>query len=117
MPRPEPLPWPFEAVVDSRQRRSGWVTLHSHVRSPDRMELFARLRRSGTRFLGMTSDGTFPAAPEPGSWEPLDYGAICEAWAHCFRDPGLLPGVPRDLLCRSDFTDAGLVGDTSLTGS
>lgn len=101
----EMLRWPLSYVTDSRQHGTGWAVIHAPVVSPSRYEQFAVLRRAGFRFIGMTSDGTFPR--DTGA-ESLDYGAICEAWCHCFREPDrYLPrDAPRALISHSDFTDS-----------
>jgi len=69
------------------------------------------------RMIGFTHFGPFPLyheaydglaqgdSPQQG-WERPEVRA-CEAWAHCFRDPGayLPPGTPRMLVSGSDFVD------------
>ncbi len=130
--------WPFAPICDSKGNPTRWVALHARVRSPQRMETLAGLLRSGLRLVGMTSDGFFPALDQgqpdpdrasaqprqrrsrdavdlgPSDADPLDYGALCEAWCHCFRDPERwLPPTPRALLSESDFTDYVAVGDAA----
>ena len=96
--------WPFSLVVDELGRSVGWAVVHSRILSPGRQDQFADLRRSGYRFVGMTSDAGFPLE---GADDPLDYAMLCEAWCHCFRDPDayLPPTSPRALISESDFTD------------
>lgn len=107
--------WPLAFVVDSHDRSVGWAVVHSRVVSPARQAQLADLRRAGFRFLGMTSDGSFPAG---GDRDPIDYGALCEAWCHCFRDPDrYLPrDAPRALLSVSDFTDERRVSREASAG-
>jgi hypothetical protein len=96
--------WPFRFVVDARGRSVGWVAVNARVVTPERHEELALLRHMGYRFLGVSSDGTFPLGTES---DALDYGALCEAWCHCFREPDRhLPlHLPRALISESDFTD------------
>ncbi|MET9444158.1 hypothetical protein [Streptomyces sp. NPDC006610] len=88
-PRGGVLPW---VLV-----RAPVVTRAHHVRLGD-------LVREGCRFAGVTSYLGFPGE---GFRDERDYGLLCEAWLHCFRDPDrFLPGDgPRRLVSESDFTD------------
>ncbi|WP_428265314.1 hypothetical protein [Haliangium sp.] len=90
--------------MDTRGAGVGWAVVHARVVSPERQEQLAALRRAGVRFIGMTSDMCFPDLDE---FDPLDYGALCEGWCHCFREPDrhLPPDPPRALISASDFTD------------
>lgn len=96
--------WPLRFVVDSRGESVRWAIIGSRIVSPSRQAQLAELRRAGFRFVGMSSDGVFPADT---AHDPLDYSMLCEAWCHCFRDADnyVPPGVPRALLSLSDFTD------------
>lgn len=96
--------WPFQWIVDRKGASCGWALVHSRIVSRDRQAQLAELRHAGVRFLGMSSDGTFPL---PAPDDPLDYGMLCEGWCHCFRDPDAMlpPGSPRTLISGSDFTD------------
>src|SRR5262245_43444280 len=96
--------WPFVFVVDSRSASIGWAVVNARIVTRERQAQLAELRRAGFRFVGMSSDTTFPRVDRI---DPLDYCALCEAWCHCFRDPAryLPPGLPRALLSASDFTD------------
>jgi glycosyltransferase involved in cell wall biosynthesis len=84
-----PLPWAFVTAP---------ITTRSH-----HAEL-AQLARAGYRFGGMPGYMSFPRSE---GWDARDYGALCEAWCHCFREPDqFLPnGAPRALISYSDFTD------------
>ncbi|TMQ04287.1 MAG: glycosyltransferase [Deltaproteobacteria bacterium] len=96
--------WPFLLVVDVRGRPTGWAALNGPIVTMPQQQQLAELRYAGYRLVGFSSYLTFPVA-EPG--DPLEYGAICEAWCHCFRTPAqYLPADrPRLLLSVSDFTD------------
>lgn len=96
--------WPFAFVVGSRGESVGWAVVNAPIVSPERQTQLADLRNAGFRFLGMSSDVTFPRLAKP---DPLDYSCLCEAWCHCFRHPNryLPTGSPRALLSASDFTD------------
>ncbi|WP_307168171.1 hypothetical protein [Streptomyces sp. B3I7] len=91
MTRPcgEVLPW---VVV-----RAPVVTRAQHVR-------LNQLAAEGCRFAGATSCLGFPGA---GFRDERDYGLLCEAWLHCFRDPDrfLPPNGSRARVSESDFTD------------
>ncbi len=107
--------WPFLFIVDSNYASTGWVLLNAPIVTYSRQEQFADLRRYGFRFVGMSSDGTFP---QVGNNETLDYGAVCEAWCHCFREPDryLPKGAPRALISISDFTDYRHVSPEAVSG-
>lgn len=96
--------WPFSFVVDPGGASVGWAVVNAPVVTPSRQEQLACLRRSGFRFVGMASDGEFPRLASAG---PIDYDSLCEAWCHCFRDPGpyIPKGRPTALISASDFTD------------
>ena len=100
--------WPFNFVTDSAGRDTGWLVLHAPIQSPSRFNLYAEYRRRGFGFIGMTSFMTFPDGYQSGA---LDYTAICQGWAHCFRHPEKLlpPGQPRILLSLSDFIDPAMI--------
>ncbi|MDQ0784790.1 glycosyltransferase involved in cell wall biosynthesis [Streptomyces sp. B3I8] len=85
----EVLPW---VVV-----RAPVVTRAQHVR-------LNQLAAEGCRFAGATSCLGFPGA---GFRDERDYGLLCEAWLHCFRDPDrfLPPNGSRARVSESDFTD------------
>jgi hypothetical protein len=97
--------WPIQRVLTDAGEATGWAIVHAPVQSPQRMQLLAELRRDGTRFVGMSSDTTFPQSEVRG---PIDYTSLCEAWCHCSRTPEeFLPaGMPRIRLSLSDFVDA-----------
>jgi hypothetical protein len=96
--------WPFLFVVNARGESVRWAVVGSRLVSPSRQAQLVELRRSGFRFLGMTSDGAFPLDAQD---DPLDYLSLCEAWCHCFReaDAAFPETVPRISLSLSDFTD------------
>jgi hypothetical protein len=100
--------WPFMFVTDAYGFGTGWVMLHAPIQSPSRKSLFADYRRRGLGFIGMTSFMTFPAGHASSE---LDYTAVCQGWAHCFREPDrYLPHhQPRLLLSLSDFVDPARV--------
>ncbi|MGW1171573.1 hypothetical protein [Streptomyces sp. NPDC002550] len=77
--------------------RAPLVTRWDHVR-------LAQLADDGCRFAGVTSHLGFPG---DGYRDERDYGALCEAWLHCFREPDryLPPTGQRLLVSESDFTD------------
>jgi hypothetical protein len=102
--------WPFNSLLDSRGLPTGWELVHSRVITFDQQELLAELRREGHRFVGMSSDGSFPLADraDPAqAADAIDYGEMCEAWCHCFRDPEryVPTNLPRALISDSDFVD------------
>ncbi len=96
--------WPFMFVTDKDGIRTQWVVLHAPIQSQSRMDMYSEYRQQGLRFIGMTSFMTFPADQNTAS---LDYHSICEAWAHCFREPSnyLPENRPQVLLPFSDFID------------
>ncbi|MEU3689964.1 hypothetical protein [Streptomyces narbonensis] len=89
--------WPGGEVLPWVVVRAPVVTRAQHVR----LNEFAD---EGCRFVGATSYLGFPGA---GFRDERDYGLLCEAWLHCFRDPDrfLPPNGPRALVSESDFTD------------
>jgi glycosyltransferase involved in cell wall biosynthesis len=98
------LTWPFTLVHAADGADTGWALINGPIMSFAQQEEFARLRRAGYRFAGMSSYMTFPKLDDG---DPLDYQALCEAWCHCFREPHrFLNGqIPRALISASDFTD------------
>jgi hypothetical protein len=78
------------------------------------MRLLGDLLGEGTRFVGMSSDTTFPRSE---SEDPLDYTLLCEAWCHCWRAPEeFLPNaMPRIRLSLSDFVDTQEIARLSRT--
>jgi len=98
------LSWPFAHVHAGGGAPTGWALINGPIISLAQQEEFARLRRSGHRFAGMSSYLTFPQLNEG---DPLDYQDVCEAWCHCFREPHrfLRAGLPRALISASDFID------------
>lgn len=109
---PVRVKWPISAVLDVRDEETGWAVVHSRIVSPERHALLAELRRANYRFIGMASDGLFPA---DATTNGLDYGMLCEGWCHCFRDPDgyLPPGTPRALISDSDFADVARLTDVA----
>ncbi|MCW3818994.1 glycosyltransferase [Micromonospora sp. DR5-3] len=106
---------PFLRVTDPRGRPLRWVLVRAPVvRRIDAARL-ADLADQGCRFAGMTSYLGFPGA---GHRDERDYGAFCEAWFHCFREPDrhLPPVGPRALLSESDFVDPRVVDPGRLAG-
>lgn len=95
--------WPFFLLTDERGAHLGWACVSGPVR-PDHEPLFQRIA-ARHRLLGFTSMSTFPDWRDPD--DPRDWGALCEAWCHCFRAPEAhLPASrPRTLLAYSDFLD------------
>lgn len=98
------LCWPFDAICKRGGGASAWYMLHGPLQTASQQARFAELRRSGARFVGMSSYLDFPRAQAGGA---IDYEAVCEAWCHCFRQPdAYLPqAAPRALISVSDFTD------------
>ena len=98
------LMWPFNLVLDSQSKETGWVLLNGPIVRPKQHEQFAALRRASYRFCGMSSYLTFP---QRQTGDALDYETVCEAWCHCFREPErfLTTSIPRSLISISDFTD------------
>jgi glycosyltransferase involved in cell wall biosynthesis len=74
------------------------------MRTPEDALTLARLRDQ-CPLIGFTSYMDFPAGREPG--DELDYGGMCVAWCHCFREPErYLPHGTRWLrLTHADFLD------------
>jgi hypothetical protein len=100
--------WPFQLVLDMGGRPIGWSLINGPIVTEAQQARFAELRRAGYRFAGMSSYMTFPLLnPADSHADCLDYGAICEVWCHCFREPDrfLSTAVPRELISVSDFTD------------
>jgi hypothetical protein len=95
---------PFQFILDAQYRQTGWALVHGPVVTRAQQQQFVELRRDGYRFVGMSSYLTFPHGYDVG---PLDYEMACDAWCHCFRDPGrfLSANVPRALISVSDFAD------------
>jgi hypothetical protein len=96
--------WPFLGLGDQDGCDVGWMALTGPLRGAPERAMFDALRPNH-RMLGFTSYLTFPAEITEGSIE--DYGDLCEAWCHCFRDPDrFLPvRLPRVLISESDFMD------------
>ncbi|MET9886494.1 hypothetical protein ABZZ20_25820 [Streptomyces sp. NPDC006430] len=95
---------PFLRVTGPGGEGLPWVLVRAPIVTRAHHLRLAELARSGARFAGATSYLGFPAAP----WrDERDYGLLCEAWLHCFRDPDrfLPPTGPRLLASESDFTD------------
>jgi Glycosyl transferases group 1 len=99
---------PFKFVADSRGRDVGWAVVCAPVYDRSHARHLAELSDAGYRFVGMTCYFDFPG---PGVTDERDYGLLCEAWFHCFREPDryLPPGAPAVRLCLSDFTDYRLL--------
>jgi hypothetical protein len=100
--------WPFQFVLDARDRHTGWMLLNGPIVSPPQQREFVELRRAGYRFIGMSSYIDFPR----GCLEHLlDYEMVCDAWCHCFREPKkfLRRQLPQALISASDFVDAGRI--------
>jgi len=95
---------PFLFIVDSSYRSVGWALLTAPIVTRSHHVELRDLSQAGLRFAGMTSYMTFPRA-DPA--DARDYGSLCEAWCHCFREPGcyLPDDKPRALISYSDFTD------------
>lgn len=96
--------WPFLFVLDAEDRQTGWALVNGPIVTRAQQEQFVELRRTGHRFVGMSSYLTFP---DGCRGDPLDYELVCDAWCHCFRTPGrfLRTELPRALISMSDFTD------------
>ncbi|MFE6834123.1 hypothetical protein ACFVFI_04670 [Streptomyces sp. NPDC057705] len=93
-----------------------WVLVRAPIVTRAHHLRLAELVRAGTRFAGATSYLGFPGA----RWrDERDYGLLCEAWLHCFRDPDrfLPPAGPRLLTSESDFTDPLRVDPERLAGA
>lgn len=109
------LAWPFLHALDERGRDTGWALLNGPIVTSAQHDQFAELRRAGYRFVGTSS---YLAFPRVDGRDPIDYEAACEAWCHCFRDPGglLSPAIPRARISLSDFTDHHRVAPDRLPG-
>jgi hypothetical protein len=97
------LAWPFLAATDAAGRSNGWCALCGPIRKQSDLETYNELRRL-FRFVGFTSYASFPSVSEG---LVSDYGALCEGWCHCFRDPDrYIPSeMLKQLLSESDFVD------------
>jgi glycosyltransferase involved in cell wall biosynthesis len=95
---------PFLFIGDAAYRSVGWALVTAPIVTRAHHLQLRELSQAGYRFAGMTSYMTFPL-PHPA--DPRDYGALCEAWLHCFREPDrYLPRTgPRALISYSDFID------------
>ncbi|MQY10924.1 hypothetical protein SRB5_10370 [Streptomyces sp. RB5] len=95
---------PFLRVTSPRGDVLPWVLVRAPVVTRAHHARLAELVREGCRFAGATSYLGFPGEAYR---DERDYGLLCEAWLHCFRDPDrfLPPGGPRALVSESDFTD------------
>ncbi|MFD9354657.1 hypothetical protein [Streptomyces sp. NPDC060031] len=95
---------PFLRVTGPGGEELPWVMVRAPIVSRAHHLRLAELARAGNRFAGATSYLGFPGA----HWrDERDYGLLCEAWMHCFRDPDrfLPPAGPRLRTGESDFTD------------
>ena len=104
LPSVEGARWPFLFVLDARERHTGWALINGPVVTRSQHEQFVRLRCAGYRFIGVSSYLDFPRGC---SGDALDYEMVCDAWCHCFRNPGqfIRTALPRALISVSDFTD------------
>ncbi|WP_314616011.1 glycosyltransferase family protein [Streptomyces stackebrandtii] len=95
---------PFLRVTGPGGEELPWVVVRAPVVTRAQHVRLNRLADEGCRFVGATSYLGFPGA---GFRDERDYGLLCEAWLHCFRDPDrfLPPNGPRVLVSESDFTD------------
>jgi glycosyltransferase involved in cell wall biosynthesis len=95
---------PFLRVIDPRGHPLRWVLIRAPLLERAHHVRLGALVAEGCRFAGISSYLGFPGE---GHRDELDYGALCEAWFHCFREPDrFLPaGLPRALVSESDFTD------------
>jgi glycosyltransferase involved in cell wall biosynthesis len=98
---------PFLPLADSRGGDAGWALLGAPICTRAHHRELAALTCAGVRLAGMSSYLTFPRDIP----DERDYGLVCEAWCHPFREPErFLPaGMPAALLSLSDFTDPRLV--------
>jgi hypothetical protein len=105
---------PFLFIADSAYRSVGWVLVTAPIVTRAHHVKFRDLSRKGIRFAGMAGYMTFPL-PNPA--DARDYGALCEAWCHCFREPNhYLPNDrPRALISYSDFTDYRRLSPANVT--
>lgn len=106
---------PFLRVTDPRGRASRWVLVRAPVTGRGAAARLGELAAAGCRFAGITSYLGFPG---DGYRDQRDYGLLCEAWFHCFREPDrYLPNAGlRVLLSESDFTDPRIVDPARLDG-
>ncbi|MFJ9825128.1 hypothetical protein ACIRSU_12210 [Streptomyces sp. NPDC101160] len=95
---------PFLRVTGPGGEALPWVVVRAPVVTHAQHARLSRLAGEGCRFVGATSYLGFPGAEFR---DERDYGLLCEAWLHCFRDPDrfLPPNGPRLLVSESDFTD------------
>jgi hypothetical protein len=96
--------WPFQFVLDARDRHTGWALLNGPIITSTQQHEFAELRRAGYRFIGMSSYLDFPRGCDE---HLLDYEMVCDGWCHCFRKPTqfLRRRLPQALISASDFAD------------
>jgi hypothetical protein len=104
---------PFLYVTDARFRSVGWALVTAPITTRRHHQQMAQLSRDGYRFAGMPGYLTFPRG---NAVDVRDYGQLCEAWCHCFREPHrFLPSdMPRALISHSDFTDPQTVNPRQL---
>jgi hypothetical protein len=108
-------PWPLRWIVDRRGRDTGFAMLRRSLKATEQAS-FEKMA-AGHRLIGFTHYGPFPlyseaydnrarGRPAEEGWQRPEVRA-CEAWAHCFRDPGryLPPGPPRMFISGSDFVN------------
>jgi hypothetical protein len=119
-------PWPLRWIVDEHRCDTGFAMLRRPLQAVEE-PAFEKMA-ADHRMIGFTHYGPFPLyhesydrrakdrAPEEG-WDRPEVQA-CEAWAHCFRDPGryLPPGRPRMLISGSDFVNGGAARIAAGTG-
>jgi hypothetical protein len=111
----EQVPWSMRWIVDENRRDTGFAMQRRHLE--DEYKVMHAEMAATHRFIGFTHYGPFPLlhvayngnprglTPRNG-WQ-LPEVEICEAWAHCFRDPDsyLPPDKPRMLIGGSDFVN------------
>jgi hypothetical protein len=109
------LPWPLRYIIDGKGRDTGFCFVRGPIGGHG--DAYETLR-DRYRWLGLTSLGPYPLCHEAYDFtsptaDPTDgwkrpFVSACEAWAHCFRQPGryLPPGADWELLSGSDFTDS-----------
>ncbi|MFD6888253.1 hypothetical protein [Streptomyces sp. NPDC059957] len=95
---------PFLRVTGPGGDALPWVVVRAPVVTHAQHVRLTQLVDEGCRFAGATSYLGFPG---PEFRDERDYGLLCEAWLHCFRDPDsfLPPNGPRARVSESDFTD------------